>query len=701
MAPDRARPTFAAALTWAVALASLGYAALRAPATEDSQAPAAAPAPAQVEPPVPVTAQGIDRALSLVPPLALGPVEADLFHPDHAPGPDGVRSPAPPPAYGGRAVVHLEGMPASLNYAIETSGHARRILFEVHETLLREDWETGEWKPLLARAWQAEDLLVLRGGDPRTGEKVIVGELEDRGDSWRIVGRLGDAAPGSTSAKIDATLEKENALAAERGCVFTFRLRDDVRWHDGHPFDAWDVWWSWKVYRLEGVDTGAKRSQFEKVVRAEVLDAHTIRFTYERQYFRALKLLGDMTIVPRHLYDLTDPDNAAADPEYHERRRREDPAWKPDAKEIAAYFTQNPHNRSWVGLGPYRVTRWDASGVEAERFAGYFDPADGGYLDAIRWRLVPDDAAAFQALKNGELDYAQRLSAEDYFGAATSQPPFTERCYKGAFDSTAYSYIAWNLHHPKFQDVRVRRALAHAFDAEGFRKTYYRGYARQVTGHFPMATAAYDHAVAPLAHAPDVASDLLLEAGWYDRDGDGVVDKDGVPLSIELLIVSGNQAGVQLGARYQQDLARIGVRLEPRELELAAVSARARSKDFEAVSLAWVLPLESDPEQVWHSKNGAKDARSSNYAGLVDPEVDRLIEEGQRELDPAARAAVWRRLHARLYELQPYLWLYSPMRKFAASRSLRGIQCVPLDPNYVIRRWYHPAGTPGTRATRG
>jgi ABC-type transport system substrate-binding protein len=76
-----------------------------------------------------------------------------------------------------------------------------------------------------------------------------------------------------------------------------------------------------------------------------------------------------------------------------------------------------------------------------------------------------------------------------------------------------------------------------------------------------------------------------------------------------------------------------------------------------------------------------------------------LIERGQKELDPAKRAATWKELHRRLYDLQPYLFAFNPPRKFAMNKALRGFQSVPLDPNYVVRRWYYPAGTPGTRAT--
>ena len=661
---------------------------------------AAARGPRSSAPPVRAAARVL-ALLALAPaapaqeaPLVADPVTVDALHPDRRPGPDGVRPAPPEPAYGGRAIVHLEVMPRSLNYAIESSGYARRILYELNETLLLEDWETLEWKPLLCRGYDVDDQVLLKGAEVATGANVLVGDVEDQGDRWRVLVGQGKGLANDTS------FPKENALAVERETVFTFHLRDDVLWHDGHPFDARDVWFSWSVYQNPGVDCGEKRNQFKKFVRAEILGPHTVRFHCEKQYFNALRQLGDMTILPSHLYDLSDPDNARVDAAYHAARRKEDAGWKPTPEEQARYVNTNPRNKQWVGLGPYELVRWDADGLEARRFERYFDPAQGGYLDTLRWRYVQSDTAAFQALLNGELDYLNRLSSDDFFGETIAKPAFTERFYKGAYRSSAYWYIGWNLHRPELADVRVRRALAQVVDFAALRDGFYKGYADQVTGHSPLHSPGYDHAITPLPYAPDRAAELLAEAGWYDRDGDEIVDKDGVPLSIELLQQSGNLAVEQLAAKMQEDLERIGVKLEVRKLELAALQERAKARDFDAFALAWALPSESDPEQVWHSKNGAPGVRSSNMTGLQDAEVDRLIEAGQRELDPARRAAIWRALHARLYELQPYLWGFNPLRKFAMSRKLHGLQCVALDPHYVLRRWYYPKGTPGTRATR-
>jgi ABC-type transport system substrate-binding protein len=85
--------------------------------------------------------------------------------------------------------------------------------------------------------------------------------------------------------------------------------------------------------------------------------------------------------------------------------------------------------------------------------------------------------------------------------------------------------------------------------------------------------------------------------------------------------------------------------------------------------------------------------------GFDDPQVNLLIEQGQRELDRAKRVEIWRAIHRRVYELMPYHFAYNVPRKFALDKNIRGFQSFAMRPGYSIRRWYYPEGTAGTRPT--
>ena len=543
---------------------------------------------------------------------APGPVPADVFHPEGT-------APVGDTARGGRVVLHLASRPPGLNYMLNGPAVARQLLNELHEPLIRRDWETWEWRGVLAESWEVED---------------------------------GPAGPRT---------------------VWTFRLRDGVKWHDGHPLDAGDVVFTWSLWKNPEVRCDRRRYMFDKLVRAERVGARTVRFHFDRPYFMAASVFDEsFTVLPAHLYDLRDPDNPGRDPDASDEQQ-------------ARYVNDHPGNVDWIGLGPYRLETWDTQYVEARRFEDYFDPESGGGVDVVRWRILPDADVAMRALLEGELDFFDRVPSADYFGGRTADEAFTERFYKGYYFTPYMGYTAWNVKRPQLEDPRVRRALGLCFDWEGFIRGYYHGLAFRVTGDQWYASPTCDRSLEPLSFDLEGARELLTEAGWYDRDGDGRVDRDGVPLEIDLLMPAGNEVSETSGQLYQEQLAEVGVRLNLVPLEFATLSQRVLGRDFDALSLGMVLAFESDPEQLWHSR--WSEGRSSNRSGIADEEVDRLIEAIQVELDDGRRTELFHRLQARVYELQPFLFGVAAPRRFAMARRVRGFQIFALDPGYSIRRW--------------
>ena len=651
-----------------------------------------------------------------------GAAPADVDHPD--------RERPVTPRYGGRAIVHISTLPENICYPIENSAVTRRLLYEVHETLLIQDWEWHDYRPRVAREYVIEDLVVFTddarseySGSGVIDAKIKRREIEEGQPRHRLVravyGTVTEAdgnyvvTPASKGNPLSAPIEipAAHVETVERGSVFTFTLRDDVLWHPsevfreehpeafarlaGHKVDARDVLFSWEIYSNPSVDCDEKRFVFEMVTHGEIIDPLTVRFFFEQQYFKVEYSLGKMlTLLPSHIYDLSDPDNPAFVEHF-------------TAEEQGEHINGNPHNQMWVGLGPYRVTKWTQQYVQAERFADedgkclYFDRSNAGYFDTIRWRLIDDDETAMNAVLNGELDFFERIKSADYFGTRTESEQFKKNYYKGHKYLGIFGYTGWNMYRPQLKELAVRQAIAHAFDFEEWKRTHYEGLCRQVSGSFPYNSAAYDHSVEPFPYDPDKAVELLEDAGWYDRDGDGIRDKEGVTLEIDFLMPSGNDASKLFGLRLQESLADLEIKLNIVQMEWATFLEKIKSRQFDAANLAWVPPLESDPEQLWHSKWGKYEARGSNNSGVMDPHVDRLIEAGQRELDFKKRMEIWHQIHRRLYqEIQPYLFMYNIPRKFAMNKKMRGFQKVAIDPGYVIRRWYYwDPEQPGTRTT--
>jgi ABC-type transport system substrate-binding protein len=634
---------------------------------------------------------------------AAGPeaAEVDLFHPELQPDAKGKRPPRPEPALGGSLTLQLASKPPRLCTALDSSSSAAQVLSAVHDTLFRMDPETWVMQPMLAKRRVIEDQLVLTEegasrhptvralqrpkGDERELVTILYGELADAGESWRLTPRSPD-----NPTREPVQVAKSDVREVVRGGAITFELRDDVLWQPSegfpeHRFDAGDVLFSWRIFSNPLIDCDERRYQFLKVAEAEQLGPFALRFFLARPDAWAADDLAEMCLLPAHLYDLSDPDN----PDHDAAASQE---------KAAKYVNENPHNRAWIGLGPWQVTSFESDVIEARRFERYYDPARTGYFDRIRWRSFASDAAAMQAMLAGELDFFDRLSADDYLGGQSQLEAFRSRCYKALGQGGRYAYVCWNTHNPVLADVRVRQAFAHCIDVKhDLLDGHYRGMGNVVSGPFPFHSLAYDHSIEPIGFDLDRARALLAEAGWYDRDGDGWIDRDGKPLTLTYTAITDNVFSNRVGLLLKENLKQLGVELAIDEFDNATVRQRSIDRALDCFSYAWLPPLEPDPEQLWHSRWGKPGVKSQNLSGLQDAQVDALIERGQRELDTQARMEVWHQLHRRLAELQPYLWLVNPATKIAVQKRIFGVQLFHVEPGYEVRRWYLRAGTEGTR----
>lgn len=607
-------------------------------------------------------------------------IPIDVFNPDGA----DVK-----PALGGRVIQHIASEPPNLNFAVENSAVIRWIYYCIHDGLLQFNLTTWKYEPHLATGYTVEDQLVLDAGatEPgaveRAGHRILFGKVTDEGDSYLVV----SGSPHNKMA--ERRIPKSEVESVQRGTVFTFDIRPNVYWHDGHPFSAKDVLFSWSIYSNPTVDCDEKRSTMAMLTNAEIVDGNAVRFFYKEQYFKALATFDmDFCMLPSHLYNLNDPDNPDYDPKATPEKQGE-------------YINDNPHNIDWVGVGPYKLTTWERGRyLEAKKFDKFWnpDPKVSGYMDTLRWTVVADDNLAFQALLNHEVDIFDRVKSEDFLGPATTQDVFTKDFYKAYTYTGNLGYTGWNTYRPHLSDVRVRTALAYAFDVKEWIRTNYEGLALPATCAQFWFGPAYNHDVDVYPCDPDKAQQLLADAGWYDRDGNGIVDKDGEDLVIEALMPNGNKASEKLLQKMQESFEKIGVRMTIRSLEWAQFLERVLDRDFDACNLAWSLTdVEGDPYSLWDSKEAELGRRTSNNSGLRDEEVDKLIAEIRPELDPAKRHDLFMKLDARIYELQPYLFGWNVPRKIAFNRKLHGVKLYKFNPGYSLLDMYYAEGTPGTR----
>ena len=490
---------------------------------------------------------------------------------------------------------------------------------------------TGRVKTVFIKAVFLFIGLLLLGFRPDYGDALVRGSI---GEPRTLVPVLAsDSASGSICGlvfnglvKYDKDLKLTGDLAeqweiSEDGLEITFYLRKGVRWHDGEPFTARDVEFTYKSLIDPDVRTPYS-GDFEMVKELRVIDDYTLKVVYKEPFSPGLSSWG-MNIMPRHLLEGKDLNNTK--------------------------FARHP-----VGTGPYKFNIWK-TGERVELLSNhdYFEARP--CIDRYIYRIIPDQATLFLELRAEGVDYASLTPLQ--FKRQTQTRFFKENFQKFNFPSFGYTYLGYNLCDPRFQDLKVRQAINYAVDKEEIIRGVLLGLGRVSTGPFIPESWAYNKKVEAMEYDPGKARMLLKEAGWQDRDGDGILEKDGVKFSFTIITNQGNEQRRMTAEIMQRRLKEVGIEVRIKIIEWSAfVSEFIDKRRFDAVLLGWGLGQDPDMYDIWHSSKTKEG--EFNFVGYSNDEVDRLLIDGRRTFEQRERSRIYHRVHEILYEEQPYLFLY-------------------------------------------
>lgn len=452
----------------------------------------------------------------------------------------------------------------------------------------------------------------------------------------------------------------------------TFRMNAKARWQDGQPVTADDVVWSFqKTTELNPIQA----NYYANVVKVEKTADDQVTFTFDQTGNRELPyIVGQLLVMPKHWWEGTGPDG------------------KP--RDISASTLEPP-----LGSGPYRIKSFVAGRtITYERDPEWWaanEPTGVGTnnFDEVRYEFFRDTTVEFEAFKGDQFDWwdeniARRWDRE-YDFAAAQDGRVVKELFENNFRSTGVMVgFVPNLRLEKFQDPKVRRALAYAFDFEELNRTLFFGQYERIDSYFygiplrweglpqgeeleilesvrdlvpeSVFTTEYTN---PVGGDPQKlranlreALTLLGEAG-YTLQGDRLVNAAGEQLGFEILL---NGPTIEpVATHFQNNLRSIGIAVTLRTVDSPQYVNRLRSRDYEMIYTGWSQSLSPGNEQrdYWGSAS-ARQNDTRNYAGIADPGVDALVDKiifaDDRETLVAATKALDRVLLANYFVMPSY-----------------------------------------------
>lgn len=423
-------------------------------------------------------------------------------------------------------------------------------------------------------------------------------------------------------------LVAENVRYADDFSWAEIAINPRARFHDGTPVSARDVAFTFHKFMTEGVP------QFRLVYKGTMVKAIaplTVRIELPEPNKENMLSLFSLPVMPESF-------------------------WK-------NHKLSDPLSTPPLAGGPYRITDWRMGQyVIYSRVKDYWAatlPVNRGRwnFDTIRYDYYLDDNVAFEAFKAGAFDLRVENSAKNwatrYIGKNFAKGYIVKDEHKNE-SAQDTRWLAFNIQRPVFSDRRVREAITQAFDFEWMNKALFYGAYSRANSYFQnteYAARDYPHAdelvlLAPMKAElpPEVftrvfeppksdgngfdrdnllkASNLLDDAGWVLKNRQRVNVQTGKPLSFELLIASG--ANDQWVLPFKKNLARLGVTMNIRQVDMAQLTNRKRSRDYDMMQTLWAAqPWPSSDLQIsWAS--GYIDS-SYNAPGVKSPVIDALI----------------------------------------------------------------------------
>lgn len=468
--------------------------------------------------------------------------------------------------------------------------------------------------------------------------------------------------------------------------TYIIELRHGLKWSDGKPITADDVYFTWNTIIFGGFGNTSTRDAMyigDELPKIEKIDKYTVKFTTPKPFSPFLRQLG-VPIAPKHILE---------------------PVTKQGKRAFASFWSSNTKPSDFVTSGAFNLKEYvPAQRLVYERNPNYYMIDEKGqklpYLDKYIILIVGDLNNELLKFKSKELDTVGLRGTN--VSLFKEKEKFSDYKIYNLGPDTGTMYFAFNLNNRKndkgkfyvnpikqkwFNDINFRHAVDYALDRENMVFNIASGVAAPLFTPEPLSSIYLNEQVAK-GHPQDInkAKELLKKSGFTWKKGK-LYDKDGNKVEFDLYTNAGNTERESIGVMVKQDLEELGMTVNFKPIEFnTLVSKLVNTNDFDAVIMGFTgSPLEPyGGKNVWYSNgtlhvfNMRKTPEENKKLFDWERQLNSLFDRASLELDFDKRKALYEQYQQLIYDEKPIIYLYSPIRITAIRNKFGNIHPTPL-----------------------
>ncbi len=451
-------------------------------------------------------------------------------------------------------------------------------------------------------------------------------------------------------------------------------LRNDAKWSDGKTVSAYDVVYSFDIYSDQQVQSRfyGMFKNFYHFENGEVDLEKT--FAVKDSFHLIINFLPDKVI---SLFDLAFP---VIPKHIYENINR---------SEIqTAEINFNP-----ITNGAYKLKKWERNQfiiLEANRECFLYDDE---MIKEIIFKVTPDYNSALTQLKKGEIDFTEDIRPSD-----AKQLSNQKNLKLASVKGRQYDYVGWNnidgkyfsetkkvKPHKFFGDKKVRQALSYAINRKEILSQYLLNYGSLCNSPISeIFVNEFDSSLTGFEYNPDKAKVLLREAGWADKNRNGILEKGNTEFLFTLHIPSGNPLREYAATVIKNNLKQVGIEVKVEKLEFGVLMDGLLNRKLDAWILAWFIPLPNELKSYWYSD---LTQTQLNFAGYQSAEADKIILELEKKHSKEDYIKLMKKFQQIISEDQPVTFLFWFDNIVSYNKRIKNVTINPFGAIQRIWEW--------------